>query len=722
MDTARYLDVRPSPMLLDNLDRPLYVHLNEGEVWSFPAALDTVNPSLVQATLAAEDQRFYNHWGVDPWAIIRAAFQNAREGRVHSGASTITMQLVKLEDGRQRSILNKMWQMGQAMRLELREDKDAILEAYLNRAPYGLNLMGCDAAAQRYFGKPASTLTVSEAALLASLPKAPTSLMPLRNPRDARRRRDYVLRRMADLDYLSDEAAARAMADPTAVAWHDFPDRAPHFAMAIREETRQLGTIRTHLDAELQSGLEQLVATHVASSGGEITNGAAIVVEAETARVIARVGSADFYDTPGGGQVDAVRSPRSPGSTLKPFAYGLAIEGHKLFESEVLYDGPLDYGRYAPENFANTYSGLVVAHNALKTSLNVPAVTVMGRVGVGAFQEFLREGGLTTVSQPPDHYGLGLVLGNCEATLEEVAALYCAVANLGVYRPLRVQHDGQPAAEKRLLRESTCLRLYAMLEQPLPNTGGPAPSQSGVTPRLCWKTGTSTGLRDAWAFVFNRHYVVGVWLGNNDGRPSPYLVGGSSALPLAGRMFEALPSRPTPPWPEQSDGSIRLAVCARSGLPASAHCPQKRSIWIPKDEYINRRCAVHRPTGSGIAEVWPASALRWDLSAIQPPTATKGKAPGSNVASALQILSPSSGSEYVLTGLEGGDKIALRSSHDSGGKIFWFLDGRHVATAQPGHQPLLPLSAGSHRLTCMTAQGDRASVTFVVHDTTSDRT
>ncbi|MBM3290802.1 MAG: penicillin-binding protein 1C, partial [Candidatus Hydrogenedentes bacterium] len=541
MDAQRYLSVGASAQVLDRDGRLLYAFLNDEQQWQFARPLDEISPRLVDATIAVEDQRFWAHPGVDAFAVARAAVQNVTRARIHSGASTITMQVVKQADDLDRSAGGKLQQAWGALRLERNADKRRILEAYLNSAPYGLNLVGCEAASRRYFGKPANELTLAEAATLAGLPKSPVGLMPLRSPEAARARRDFVLDRMAAEGFIDPIECARAKAGPLGAAWHEFPQRAPHLAMRMAANLPHGESVRTTIDLALQERAEHALAESLKQFDHDVTNAAAIVVDTQTAQVLARVGSADFYGTPGGGQVDACRAPRSPGSALKPFTYALGIERGVLYSSEMLLDDSLDYGLYNPENYDGKYRGLVSATYALRRSLNVPAVTVLDRVGYNDLHRLLTVSGMTTLVKPADYYGLGLTLGNCEIRLDQLTAAYCMIANLGAYRPL-IETEFQTQRTTRVLSSGTCLSIYAMLDQEFPSEfQRDIVRAEGYLPRVGWKTGTSTGNHDAWAFVFNRHYVVGVWLGNNDARPSKFLVGARAALPLAAQLFRALP-------------------------------------------------------------------------------------------------------------------------------------------------------------------------------------
>ena len=734
IDVMPYLRSEPSGEMLDRQGILLYAFLNSEEQWCFPRDLEGFSTRLLEATMAAEDQRFFRHPGVDVLALMRAAGQNVLGRRVVSGASTITMQVVKLGGRNTQSLSRKAAQMVAALRLERRAAKEDILCAYLNKAPYGLNLVGAEAAARRYFGKRAAELTLPEAALLAGLPKSPTAFQPLAHPERARARRAYVLRRMGDEGFIGPAEAEAAQACPLGAAWHAFPRQAPHLAMRLRNRISAEDAVRVALDAALQAEVETQVRAHLKRFDNDVTNAAVMVADVASGQVLARAGSADFFDAWSGGQVDICRAARSPGSALKPFTYALAIEQNRLYPSEHLFDGTLDYGKYNPGNFDGEYTGLISAADALHYSLNVPAITALERLGADAMQGFLQRIGLTTLTKAPEYYGLGLTIGSCEVRLDEMMAAYCMLANTGVYRPLREVLDDGPATGERLVSRGTALALYQMLEYPFPKElDARLVRAQGVHPRVCWKTGTSTGFHDAWAFAFNRQYVVGVWLGNSDGRASRRLVGAKAALPLAARIFRGLRPGSSPAWPE-TGGELRpVKVCAVSGLPASPWCPVTKTASLPRNQFLHRRCDMHHPhpDGEHIVERWPGMAHHWNLARIENPvTVTHARAlqnrdsPCSGTREdspcfveekvALRITNPVHRAQYVLTGEAQGDRIRLDATVEGRVPLFWYLDDRCLGVSRALAPLLVNLEPGSHKLACMAPGGETDVVQFEV--------
>ncbi len=714
LDPAPYVSVAHSGQLLDSSGGRLYVSLSAADTWSLPQGDGGVNPYLEQATLAAEDQRFFRHHGVDGLAIARALGQNIRHAGVASGASTLTMQLVKLGGHDSRSVWGKVSQAIGALRLEKSLSKAEILAAYLNRAPYGMNLIGVEAAAWRYFGKSAQSLTLSEAALLAALPKAPSRLNPLAHPERARDRRNYVLRRMLKDGYIEAAVCERALATPVTVAWHDFPRSAPHLGVYYADALSRGESVKLTLDGGIQRNLEAQLPHYLKRFNGAITNGAVMVVDVSSGALLARVGSASFENTPGGGQVDGCRALRSPGSTLKPFLYGYAMAQQQLYPSEVLLDDVLDFGRYAPGNFDGIFNGPVTATEALRYSLNVPAVALLERVGVAGFHQFLRSEGLTSIDRKPSDYGLGLALGNCEVSLEDLSRLYLSVASLGRQNALRIESDGPRGGGERVLDGGISRLLYDMLVQPFPDdVSRGLQRREGNDPPVCWKTGTSTGYHDAWTFAFNQHYLVAVWLGNNDGRGARQLVGARAALPLAGAVFRGLPVTRGAAWPPSPAGKT-VSLCATSGLPARETCPERTHLVLPKGMWTNRTCTLHvqSQTGLNVVASRPVQATEWDLSTVEARTVSPSG--GSVGATMVRINSPPAGSAYVLSGVPQGDRIPLSVHGALSEPLHWFMDGRYLGKVDGGERLDWPLMPGEHTVTVQLVGGGSDSSTFTV--------
>jgi penicillin-binding protein 1C len=515
--------------------------------WRLPVnAATDVDPTYLKLLFAYEDHRFRSHAGVDPIALVRAAFQLVTRGQIVSGGSTITMQLARLmEPRRQRSISAKFRQIVRAIEIERQMNKDEILDLYLAMAPFGGNLEGVRAASIAYFGKEPKRLSLSEAALLVALPQSPENRRLDRYPNAARAARDRVLDRMVEEGVVSDADAASAKAVPVPRLRKPMPILAPHSADQAMLSVKNKPVIALTLDAPLQQALETLARDRAATLGPNISI-AILAVDNASGDVLARVGSPDYFDGRRAGQVDMTRAVRSPGSTLKPFIYGLAFEDGFVHPESLIDDRPIRFGSYAPENFDMTFQGTVPVRKALQMSLNVPAIALLDRVGASRLSSRLRQAGANLELPKDEAPGLAMGLGGVGITLQDLVMLYSGLARLGNTRPLReLQSQREEAGEpQRLLDQVAAWQVGNVLL-------GTPPPENGVHNRIAFKTGTSYGYRDAWSIGFDGRITIGVWVGRPDGAPAPGIVGRTAAAPIlfdafarTGKLPAALPKPP----------------------------------------------------------------------------------------------------------------------------------------------------------------------------------
>jgi penicillin-binding protein 1C len=515
--------------------------------WRLPVhAASDIDPTYLKMLLAYEDRRFYSHGGVDLLALGRAAFQLVTSGHVVSGGSTITMQLARLmEPRRQRSISAKLRQIVRAVEIERQMSKDQILDLYLTMAPFGGNLEGIRAASIAYFGKEPKRLALSEVALLVALPQSPESRRLDRHPNAARAARDRVLDRMVEDRVISDSDAAMAKVAPLPRLRKPMPILAPHSSDLAMAAVKNTPVIALTLDASLQQTLETLARDRAASLGPNISV-AILVADNASGDVLARVGSPDYFDDRRAGQVDMTRAVRSPGSTLKPFIYGLAFEDGFVHPESLIDDRPIRFGSYAPENFDMTFQGTVPVRKALQMSLNVPAVALLDRVGASRLSSRLKQAGAHLELPKDETPGLAMGLGGVGITLQDLVQLYSGLAQLGNARPLlEIQSRRDEAREpQRLLDQVAAWQVGNVLL-------GTPPPENGVHNRIAFKTGTSYGYRDAWSIGFDGRITIGVWVGRPDGAPVPGIVGRTAAAPIlfdafarTGKLPAALPKPP----------------------------------------------------------------------------------------------------------------------------------------------------------------------------------
>jgi penicillin-binding protein 1C len=515
--------------------------------WRLPVdARKDIDPTYLKLLLAYEDQRFYSHGGVDPLALGRAAVQLVTRGHIVSGGSTITMQLARLmEPRRERTFYAKLRQIVRALELERRLDKDQILNLYLALAPYGGNLEGVRAASIAYFGKEPKRLSLPEAALLVALPQSPERRRLDRYPLAAGEGRDRVLDRMVEEHTISPEEAAQAKATPVPKMRRPMPILAPHSSDSAMATVKDTPVIKLTLDQGLQKVLEPLARDRAIALGPNISV-AIIVVDNDSGDVLARVGSADYFDNSRAGQVDMTRAVRSPGSTLKPFIYGLAFEDGFVHPESLIDDRPIRFGSYAPENFDQTFQGTVPVRRALQFSLNVPAIALLDRVGSSRLSSRLRQAGANLVLPKDEAPGLAMGLGGVGVTLQDLALLYTGLPRLGTTHPLReimgTKEDGREP--KRLMDQVAAWQVGNVLL-------GTPPPENAAGNRIAFKTGTSYGYRDAWSVGFDGRITIAVWVGRPDGAPVPGLIGRGAAAPIlfdafarTGKLPVALPRPP----------------------------------------------------------------------------------------------------------------------------------------------------------------------------------
>ncbi len=550
--------------------------------------LERISPWVPRAFVAIEDHRFHNHPGVDARGIARALRDNLAAGRVVAGGSTLTQQVVKLirrtsQPDSARGLWAKAVEALWALRLERAVDKRAILEQYVNRAPFGHGAVGIEAAARLYLDKPASALSLGEAALLAGLPRAPSRDNPFVDGDRAERRRRVVLARMRETGSISAAEHAEALEQPVRVIDRQRRFVAPHFTSWVLAQDPPPGDVPTTIDAPLQLEVERLTREVVrALSDHRVGQAAAIVLDNPSGDILAWVGSVDFFD-PDEGQVDMVVSRRQPGSTLKPFVYGLALE-RGFTAADRLPDLPLWFptglGDYRPRNYDRRFHGWVSLRTALANSYNVPAVWMAHRLGPAALLDRLHALGFASLTRTPEHYGLGLSLGNGEVQLIELANAYRALANDGRWSPVRWRRDVPRSAGERIMPPLVARLLSDILSDPIARVPAFGRHNSLTLPfPAAAKTGTSTDFTDNWTAGYTPDVTVAVWVGNFDGRPMEGVSGVTGAGRLWHRVMRAAVGHGRS-RPFATEGLVRRRLCADSGAPHHPGCAHAVEEWF----------------------------------------------------------------------------------------------------------------------------------------------
>lgn len=613
----------PSKQIYDRRGAPVRGFLSEKQTYYRPVALSDVSPWLIAAAVAAEDKRFFSHAGVDVQAVLRAAWQNTAGGKVVSGASTITQQLVRAIEPRPKTLWGKASEAWDALVLERQLTKEEILGEYFNLLELGNLTQGVEAASLFYFGVNAADISLAQASFLAGLAKSPTYYNPLKHFARAQKRQRYVLKRMKEEGFIDEEMYALALEEPVELRAQARPFDAPHFARFlypfIAPETAD---VTSTIDRELQLYAEGLVKNYISRMKEEnVTNAAVVVLENATGAVLAYVGSADFYDENHHGQVDGARALRQPGSALKPFAYAVAFEKGVLTPAALLADEDTFFeGGFRPRNYDESYHGLVSARTALASSYNIPAVKAAELIGTSALLTLLRAAGLASLDKPADFYGLGLALGNGEVRLLDLTNAYAALARGGVYRPVMLATAPAiilPGKDGRILDENTAYLVTDILKDN--NARAPAfglNSALSVPFELAAKTGTSKDYKDNFTLAYTPRWTVGVWVGNFDASSMQKVSGITGAGPimhdLAVYLNEKYPSAPF----QTPAGVTRALACTQSGLLAGPTCKHtKEEVFLtPKMPAVCDGKHVSLSTGLQIVSPEEGDVFKWDPS------------------------------------------------------------------------------------------------------------
>ncbi|HID57196.1 TPA: penicillin-binding protein 1C [Candidatus Poribacteria bacterium] len=704
------------------------IYLSSDEKWRIWTPLEGIDPLLVRTIICYEDRFFRWHLGVNPFAILRALWQNIRAGRIVSGGSTLTMQLAKLAEPKPRTVTAKLHEMFRAVQFELRLGKRRILELYLNSAPYGGNYEGVGAAAVAYFGKSPEKLTPAEVAYLVSLPQSPSSRCPeTGEPQKAVEARNRVLALMRRYNLIDGKQYEEALRTPVPDHIRKFPLHAPHAADYLRMKHPDDVDIRSTLDPGIQHITEEIARSYIPKLRElGAYNVGVVVVENGTRKVRALVGSLDYWDEVHGGQIIGFDIPRSPGSALKPFLYALALQDGIITPDTALEDVPGDFSGFRPSNFSGRYRGLVTAEFALAHSLNYPFVALLRQVGYWKFLSLLENAGLGSGERRD--YGLTLITGGMEVKLLDLTNLYVTLARGGRHGPLRLV-EGDGLRERELLNPgavSLTLRALSLKNRPdAPKAHNLLNSKATVY----WKTGTSWGRRDAWCIGLTHDFTVGVWVGNFSGEGAEGIVGARAAAPITFDILAALTSK-VREIPMEFDHLVRIPVCPLSGLPPSEHCPKTKMVWAVRDRVPSRRCPFHKAflveakTGHR-ASPWkryrPGEVV-WRTFTIYPPLVAavmgiKNACGGRVTRARLRLIHPTDGSSYLMTwGIRNTGRIPLQAWTEAGdGEIFWFVNDRFIGRTRSGETYFLRARPGELQIVAVDSVGNIARAHITIH-------
>jgi penicillin-binding protein 1C len=748
-----FVDAAPEPstVVVDRHGHALYESLSTAGTRVERVEAGDLPSTLVAATVAAEDHRFYSHAGVDPRAWARALHHNISERRVVEGGSTVTQQIAKLliqqrEGVQARGIRAKLREAVLALRLEHRYSKPQLMALYLNLASYGNQTAGAARASRLYFGVTPAMLTPAQAAFLAALPQRPSAFNPWRSERAALARQRAVLRQMAAAGDLTADQLREALAERLALDRVHAPFAAPHFTEMVLASTPRPRPARleTTLDLELQreiGGIVERQRPTLAAHGA--ANVAVLVLDNRTAEWLAWEGSGNYFDADHGGAINGPLVPRQPGSALKPFTYAVAFEQGRT-PATVLPDIPAHFPTaepgvlYSPRNYDGTFRGPLLARKALAGSENVPAVALASDVGVPTLLRFLARAGLTTFDRNASYYGLGVTLGNAEVRLDELVAAYAAFARGGVWRqPTAVSRTGA-AIERTLVSPRTAFWITDILSD--------ADARAFVFGRggslefpftVAVKTGTSQAYHDNWTIGYTRDVTVGVWVGNFDRTPLHDSSGVTGAGPIFHAVMLAAERRVSPQGASDPDGAIvpqpealeQATICALSGMRANAACPARIREWLPRDA-DPQPCDWHHESDGALLTIYPPEFRAWAARAhgvIAVAAPVQQRVAGGQYrarpqsaahvkAAALAIANPPAGAIYSVdpTLRREFQALALRAVTTRPTTVTWLVDGRPIGAASSEKSLPWPLAVGTHEIEARDPDGLRAVASVVV--------
>jgi penicillin-binding protein 1C len=729
--------------------------------WRFPYDGE-VPDKFKQCIITFEDKRFMHHPGVDVLAFGRAIRQNLKAKHVSSGGSTLTMQVIRLATHHNRTVWNKLLEMVMSLRLELTHSKAEILGLYASNAPFGGNVIGLNAASWRYFGRSPEKLSWGEMAAMAVLPNSPALVHPGKNRQVLLKKRNQLLDKLQRQNIIDKSTAELAKLEPMPNKPLPLPQMAPHLLQRFKAEHPAKSSTGTRLVTTLKAGLQQQVSemlerNHRVLKANQINNIAAIVLNVETGATLAYAGNIFHPENAGlESSVDVANAPRSPGSTLKPLLYASMLHDGFILPNTLIPDIPTQIAGYHPENFDLGYDGAVPASRALARSLNVPAVKMLQKYKYERFYEVLKKAGITTLTQPADHYGLSLILGGCENTLWELTGAYASMArslnhynqtslytvndyHAPTYQP--ITSTSKPTEKNGLLDAGSIFCTFQAMEEVMRPGEEMLWQQFASTQRIAWKTGTSFGFRDGWAIGVTPKYVVGVWVGNTTGEGRPNLTGINTAAPVMFEIFRLLPvSRDW--FKEPTNAMVKIDVCRESGQRAGAYCEHIDKTWVPTGGLKSAVCPFHQLIHLDPTHQWqvntdcelPERIVHQKWFVLPPSMEYYYRARNyqyrtlppfrngcgiNDKSSPMEVIYPKEDAKiYIPLEADGtrGRMICNAAHSRPGAKIFWHLDDQYLGQTRDFHQMAINAEAGNHVLTLVDGSGATVKIRFNILD------
>ncbi len=753
-----------SGVIVDKNGVLLNAMLADDKQWRFPYS-DNLPEKFETSIIQFEDRHFYHHPGFNPFSLGRALFQNIQKGKIFSGGSTISMQVIRLSrKNHRRTFLEKFIEIMLALRMELTYSKHEILSLYASHAPFGSNVVGLDAASWRYFGRSPDKLSWAEISSIAVLPNSPSLIYPGKNHKRFKEKRDRLLKRLWQKKLINKNTYLISLNEPLPGKPFPLPQTAPHLMMRIYHDGYKGQLVRTTILSGLQLEIQEIIKKHQRLfKANDINNAAALVIDIKTGNVMAYIGNTDDSNPEHCPYVDVINSPRSTGSILKPLLYAAMLNDGHILPTTLIPDIPTQINGYSPENFNQTFDGAVPAKRALARSLNVPAVKMLQNYGIEPFNYYLKSIGITTLKKPASHYGLSIILGGAEATLWDIASVYARMAKTLTNFPnnslVKNQTDIIPPhyimdvdskyehkfpvktnSDKKIKLSASAIWLTfeAMIEVARPENEF-FWQQFSSSSRIAWKTGTSFGFRDGWAIGVNPQYVVAVWIGNADGEGKPDLTGINTAAPVMFDIFKLL--KPHGWFNCPFDDLIKIPVCRQSGFKASTICEQVDTILSIENGIRTAVCPYHRTVHLDPTEKWQVTGdceqvdkiihrswfvlppvMEWYFKSKNPfyKTLPPYRPDCRNIQTdihSMDIIYPRENSKLFIPvelNAEKG-KIIFKVAHRiSGITIYWHLDEKYIGSTNAFHQMALAPPTGFHTLTLVDQNGETITRRFEI--------
>ena len=708
----------------------LYSFLTNDDKWRMYTKLDEITPNLQKAFLNKEDRWFYWHFGINPISVGRAFFNNTFQHKRTSGASTITMQVARMLEPKQRTVFSKLKEMFRALQLEWHFSKKEILQLYLNLVPYGSNIEGTKSASFIYFGKSPQQLSIAEITTLTIIPNRPNTLVLGKRNDYIQQERNRWLKKFKKNHVFKDEDIADAIDEPLIAFRRSPPKFAPHFCIRMKKMFPTKPIIESHINYNMQLEIEEIMHNYSqVLQFKDIKNVAVFIIDNQTHQVITYVGSPDFYSNATLGQVDGVKAVRSPGSTLKPMIYGLAFDKGLFTPRSVISDVPVNFDGYTPENYDEHFHGQVALSDALAQSLNIPAVKVLNAIEVKTLTETLDKINFKQIRKDKDKLGLSTALGGCGVSLEELTGMYAVFANNGKYFAPVFSKDDEDKNSQQILSPAANYMVAKILTM-LRRSDLPNRSESVINmPKIAWKTGTSYGRRDAWSIGFNNNYTVGIWCGNFDGKGVPELNGADIATPLLLQIFNSIGKKNTEKdWFKKPKELQYRWVCAESGNVPNDYCTDKimalyipgkspnkkcehlKKVWVNADSSISY-CASCLPNDGYIEKLYPNYPPEL-VQYFETNNLPYIKIPSHNLlCSKVQennepkIIKPVNGLTYYINQKDKQELMLVAQAANDVKMVSWYINNQFIKTEEKNKPVFIVPTLGKLKISCTDDKG-----------------